>query len=138
MAQALILDAEALTALARERQRSVLFRRARAVLRVAHEERALVRVPAPVLAELYRGRGEDAALDRVLNRRGIEVVTLNAATARRAGALLGRARMSSKNAVDAFVVATALDYASSVIATHDPKDIARLAAGERTIRVVEI
>ncbi len=55
MAGALILDAEALNALARASERSVLADRARAILQVAHEERALVRVPAPVLAEVCRG-----------------------------------------------------------------------------------
>ena len=52
MAQALILDSEALNALALASHRSVLAERARAILTVAYQERALVRVPAPVLAEL--------------------------------------------------------------------------------------
>ena len=41
MAEALILDAEALNALARASERSVLADRARAILQVAHEEGAL-------------------------------------------------------------------------------------------------
>jgi hypothetical protein len=36
--------------------------------------------------------------------------------------------MSSKNAVDAFVVATALEYDPAVIATGDVKDLRRLSA----------
>jgi hypothetical protein len=105
---------------------------------MAHEEGALVRVPAPVLAELCRGRPADAAVNRVLNGRGIVVVDLAANTARRAGALLARARLDSAHAVDAFVVATAIEFGSAVIATGDPEDIGRLSAGLRDVRVFAI
>jgi predicted nucleic acid-binding protein len=138
LAQALILNAEALNALAWASRRSVLAERARAVLTVAFEERALVRVPAPVLAEVCRGRPEDAAVERVLNGRGISVIELTEAMARRAGALLDRAKLGSAHAVDAFVVATAMAFASAVIATHDPEDLARLASGVRQIRIFPI
>jgi len=138
LAQALILDSEALNALAWASHRSVLAERARAILTVAYEERALVRVPAPVLAEVCRGRPEDAAIERVLNGKGIGVIELTEAMARRAGALLERAGLGSAQAVDAFVVATAMAFASAVIATHDPEDLARLASGARQIRVFPI
>lgn len=134
MVRALILDSEALNALARASERPVLAQRARAILRVAYDERALVRVPAPVLAELCRGSPADAAVNRILNGRGIVVVELAANAARRAGALLARARLGSAHAVDAFVVATALEFGSSVIATGDPDDIGRLSAGFRDVR----
>jgi len=138
VARALILDSEALNALARARERPVLALRARAVLAVAHEERALVRVPAPVLAEVCRVGARDAPIDHVLNDRGIVVAPLTASIARRAGALLARAKQSSAHAVDAFVVATAVEYGSAIIATHDLDDIKRLAAGFRDVRVVSI
>lgn len=138
MARALILDSEALNALARSSERPTLAHRARAILSVAHEEGALVRVPAPVLAEVCRGRPADAAVHRVLNGRGIVVVDLVAATARRAGALLARARLGSAHAVDAFVVATAIEFGSAVIATGDPEDMGRLSAGLRDVRVFAI
>ena len=138
MARALILDAEALNALARASERPVLAHRARAILGVAHEEGALVRVPAPVLAEVCRGRPADASVHRVLNGRGIVVVDLVASTARRAGALLARARLGSAHAVDAFVVATAIEFGSAVIATGDPEDMGRLSAGLRDVRVFAI
>jgi hypothetical protein len=48
VARTLVLDAEALNALARARERGALADRARAILRIAHEERALVRVPAVI------------------------------------------------------------------------------------------
>ena len=138
MAQALILDAEAVNALARASDRAVLADRARAILRVAHEEQALVRVPAPVLAEVCRGRRFDAPVDRILNGRGINVLSLTRDVAKRAGALLAKAGLGSDHAVDAFVVASALEFSSAIIATGDPDDLSRLAAGHRQVRVFAI
>jgi predicted nucleic acid-binding protein len=138
VAQALILDCEALAALAFATQRAVAARRARAILQVAYDEHALVRVPSPVLAEVYRGGRRDAAVDRVLNGRGIEVIDLTHAMAKRAGSLLGRARLGSAHAVDAFVVATAIAFASAVIATHDPDDLRRLATAHPSVRIFAI
>jgi predicted nucleic acid-binding protein len=138
VAEALILDAEALNALARAHERSVLAERARAILQVAYEERALVRVPAPVLAEVCRGGPGDASVNRVLNGRGIVVCPLSASSARQAGALLARAKLGSAHAVDAFVVATALEFRSAVIATGDPDDLRRLSAPFKQLRVFPI
>lgn len=135
MARTLILDAEALNALARARERGALAGRARAILQIAYEERALVRVPAPVLAEACHGEPRDAPIDRVLNGRGIVVVDLTATMARRAGTLLSRAGLGSTHAVDAFVVATALELSPAVIATGDPDDLRRLAAGSSNLRI---
>jgi len=138
MAEALILDSEAVNALARASERAVLAERARAVLALAFERRALVRVPAPVLGEVCRGPRFDASIDHVLNERGILVQDLTRSIAQRAGGLLRAARMSSENAVDAFVVASALEFDKALIATGDPSDILRLAARHRKIRVFRI
>ncbi|MFI5300459.1 MAG: PIN domain-containing protein [Polyangiales bacterium] len=138
MAEALILDSEAVNALARAKGRPVLAERARAILKVAHDESALVRVPAPVLAEVYRGGAVDASLDHLLNGRGIVVFDLNARIARRAGALLALQKLNSAHAVDAFVVATALEFSSAVIATGDPDDLRRLASGSPQVRIFAI
>jgi hypothetical protein len=138
VAQALILDAEAVNALARASERAVLAQRARAILRVAHDEQALVRVPAPVLAEVCRGGRLDAPVDRILNGRGINVLALTRESAKRAGALLAKASLGSAHAVDAFVVASALEFSSAIIATGDPDDLSRLAAGHRQVRVFAI
>ncbi|MBX3260709.1 MAG: PIN domain-containing protein [Labilithrix sp.] len=138
MARTLILDSEALNALARAKERPTLALRARAILTVAHEERALVRVPSPVLAEVYRGGARDAPIDHVLNDRGIIVTPLTASIARRGGALLARAKLSSAHAVDAFVVATAIELGPAIVATHDPDDMKKLSAGIREVRVVSI
>jgi predicted nucleic acid-binding protein len=138
MAEALILDSEALNAIAHAKTRGAIALRARAIMTTALERRALVRVPAPVLAEVCRGRAEDAAVERVLNGRGIVVVSLTESIAREAGKILAKARVGSAHAVDAFVVATALAFESAVIATGDGKDIERLSAGLRSVRVFQI
>ena len=138
MAEALILDSEALNALANPTSRGALSLRARAIARVAQERGALVRVPAPVLAEVCRGPRFDAAINRVLNREAIRVADLTRVIAQRAGSLLARARLPSANAIDAFVVATALEFEVSVIATGDAKDLARLAAPYRRISLMEL
>jgi hypothetical protein len=138
MAEALVLDSEAVNALARASQRGVLEDRARAILALAHDRRALVRVPAPVLGEVCRGPRFDAAINRILNETGISVLDLTRPIAQRAGLLLTEARMSSTNAVDAFVVATALEFDKAIIATGDPTDIGRLAARHRSLGVFAI
>ena len=128
MAQALILDSEAINALAAPATRGVLALRARAIARVAHERGVLIRVPAAVLAEVCKGPRFDAAINHLLNREAILVADITRQIAQRAGALLAKASMSSANAVDAFVVATALEFDSAVIATGDAKDLKRLSA----------
>lgn len=138
MQPVLILDAEALHALAQHRARRALFERARAILTAAHEMRALVRVPAPILAELYRGARFDPAIDRVLTDKGIKTMDLTPEIARSAGHLLAQANLSSAYAVDAFVVATALTFPRAIIATGDPDDITRLAGGHTRLTVLAL
>jgi hypothetical protein len=138
MAEALILDAEALNALANAVQRGALADRARAILKVAHERGALVRVPAPVLAEVYRGPRYDAAVDRLLTGRGLHVLDLTASISKRAGHLLARAKLDSSHAVDAFVVASALQFERAIIATGDPSDITRLVGSSKRVRVFSV
>jgi hypothetical protein len=138
LAEALILDSEALNALANPKMRGSLTVRARAIAQVAHERGALLRVPAPVLAEVCRGSRFDAAMNVVLNRGAIVVTDLTREISQRAGALLTRARMSSANAIDAFVVATALEFDTAVIASGDTADLARLAAPYRQISVLPL
>jgi predicted nucleic acid-binding protein len=97
--------------------RRVLAERAAAILRVAHQKRALVRVPAPVLAEVCRGVRHDSAINQLLNNPGVRVVELDRATAQQAGQMLARLKLSSAHAIDAFLVATALQFDTAVIAT---------------------
>jgi len=138
VAEALILDSEALNALANPTVRGSLSLRARAIARIAQERGALVRVPAPVLAEVCRGPRFDAAINQLLKREAIRVADLTRAIAQRAGSLLARARLPSANAIDAFVVATALEFEVSVIATGDAKDLTRLSAPYRQVSLMEL
>ena len=128
MAEALILDSEAVNALAQPTARRVLAERAATILRVAHNKRALIRVPAPVLAEVSRGVRYDSAINHLLNNPGVRVVDLDRVAAQQAGQMLARLKLSSAHAIDAFVVAIALQFDTAVIATGDPDDIRRLAA----------
>ena len=138
MAEALILDAEAVNALASPSERKVLAARAAAILRFAYDRRALVRVPAAVLAEVCRGVRYDSAINHLLNSPGVGVSELTRPIAQQAGHLLARLKLSSDHAVDAFVVATALQFETAVIATGDPNDIRRLAAPFSRIGVLAL
>ncbi|CAN5670348.1 hypothetical protein BH09MYX1_BH09MYX1_36500 [soil metagenome] len=128
MAEALILDIHAVDALAHPADRRILAARASAILRLAYDGRALVRVPSPVLAEVCRGVRYDAAVNRLLNKLGMGAYELTRAVAQQAGHLLARLKLSSNHAIDAFVVATTLQFDTAVIATGDADDIRRLVA----------
>jgi hypothetical protein len=80
-----------------------------------------------VLAEVRRGPKHDA-IDQLLRRDIVCVADLTRDIAQRAGSLLTRAKMTSAHAIDAFVVATALEFEVSVIATGDAGDLKRLSA----------
>ena len=123
----LILDSGALLALARGDSR------ARAVLEIALDERLLVQVPTPVLAQVHRGDRDHARSDRVLHEVD-EFVPTTERIARRAGELLGRAGLA--DAIDAIVAAEALDGTPAAVLTSDPDDIIDLVdAGGGTARV---
>jgi len=134
----LILDTEALSALARPHASRPRHARVRAGLRSAELRGNPVRVPAAVLVELYTGRGRDEAIDVVLARRFARVVTTGLRIARIAGHLLADARKGSEMAVDALVVATTIRLGGGLILTHDPSDLEFLAAGHPQVRVVAI
>jgi hypothetical protein len=86
----------------------------------------------------HSGGARAAPIDHVLTARGIVVAPLTATIARRAGSLLARAKLSSVHAVDAFVVATAIELGPAIIATHDAEDIERLSSGFGAVRVLSI
>lgn len=134
----LVLDAEALSALARPDGDRSRHERVRAALRSAERRNSPVLVPAAVLLELYRGAGTDERVDLVLARGFARVVTTGARMARIAGHLLARAGRGSEMAVDALVVATAVRFGGGLILTHDADDLDVLAAGQPQIRVAPI
>ena len=138
MAEALILDSEGVNALANASERGALSTRARAIARVAHERGALVRIPAPVLAEVCRGPRRDAAINQLLKRDAIRVLELTREIAQRAGALLEKASMPSRHAIDAFVVSAALEFESAVIATSDIEDLRRLLGSSRQVKLMQL
>ncbi|MGD9995570.1 MAG: type II toxin-antitoxin system VapC family toxin [Ilumatobacteraceae bacterium] len=134
----LVLDSEAVSALARPRTDPARHDRVRAAMRSAHLRNAPVRIPAAVLVELYRGRGSDEAIDVVLARGFAQVVTTGARMARIAGHLLARIDADSALAIDALVVATAIRLGGGIIATHDPSDLKALAANHPNVVVLQI
>jgi len=134
----LVLDSEALSALARPHQDVHRHRLVRAALRSAHRKNFPVRVPSAVLVEFYRGGGTDAAIDSVLSRGFAQVVTTGARTARVAGHLLAAAGAGSELAIDALVIATAIRFGGGVVLTHDPDDLTRLAAGHLGVAIASI
>lgn len=79
-------------------------------------------VPAPVLAQVWRGVGRQVGLARALQ--GCEVVATDGAAARRAGLILAGTRTS--DVVDAIVVVTAERERATTVVTSDPDDLQRL------------
>jgi predicted nucleic acid-binding protein len=134
----LILDAEAVSALARPRENVERHQRVRAAMRSAHGRNAPVRIPSAVLVELYRGHGTDEPIDAVLGRGFAQVVTTGARIARIAGHLLADAGAGSELAIDALAVATAIRLGGGMVATHDPDDLRRLASRHANVAILEI
>jgi predicted nucleic acid-binding protein len=134
----LILDTEALLALARPRNDPRRHERVRAALRSAERRNRPVRVPSAILVELYRGAGTDEALDQVLGRGFARVVTTGVRIARIAGHLLAAAGRDSESAIDALVVATAVRLGGGLVLTHDPADLELLAADHPNVRIVPV
>jgi predicted nucleic acid-binding protein len=124
---ALVLDSGALSALAGSRSTAAK-RRVRALLLEAHARDLDVVVPTAVLAETYRGDSSDAAVDRILNQRGVRAMTTGRRIVRTAGALRHRFRLDSCHVVDCLVLATTVRLGGGVVATGDPDDMRRLAA----------
>jgi predicted nucleic acid-binding protein len=123
----LILDSGAVIALAARSHRALAF------LNSTMKQRALVVVPAVVIAETTRGTRRDAAVNRVLN--GVDRITpVTEAVARQAGRLL--AATDRRNlTIDALVAAEATLESPSVIMTSDPDDLAVLIEGYPLVRI---
>lgn len=133
----LLLDSEAVSVLAAVRERGVTARRVQAVLAEAAKRNALVRIPAAVLVEVYRGSGRNAAVDRIVGRAN-RVVPLDHGIARFSGGLLGRDELDSCHAVDASVVATAVRLGGATVATGDPDDLRSLARDHPNVAIVPL
>jgi hypothetical protein len=115
-------------------------------LKVAYEDGHRVLTSAAILTEILRGTSRDAEVRRVLARVAIEPVTET--IGQRAGYLIGAAGMSTQQAVDAMVVATAIEQAeqaeaadrapSVLIVTSDLPDLTKLVAGRPGIAVTHV
>lgn len=128
-----VLDSEALAALSFPHERARAGRRAQAVLVAVERLGGRACVPAPVIAEVARSASRRSAVDRVL--RQLPVIDCDRAVASRAGDLLGRNKLDSCHAVDAFVAATALGYGPAVVLTGDPDDLGRLVSDDPGVHV---
>ena len=135
----MVLDSEGVSKAATERAMYVR-------LKVAYDDGHRVVTSAAVLAEIIRGSSRDAEIHRVLARVGVEPVSET--IGHRAGQLIGAAGMSSGQAVDAMVAATAIaaaeqaeaaDRAASVLlVTSDLPDLTRLVAGRPGVAVAHV
>lgn len=133
----LVLDAEALSSLAR--QRGPRFREVRAAIEAARRLNRDVITPAVILAELYRGRGHNQIVDSCLSRESfIDVRDTDREFARYVGGVLTAARAGSSDLADAHVVASAVEAGGGVILTGDHDDLERLAAAYPNIHVAAI
>ena len=135
MSPVLVLDAEALSSLAR--RRGPRFREVHAALEAARRAGREVVTPAVVLAELYRGRGHNQVVDACLSREtGIAVRDTDRTLARLVGGVLAAAKAGSADLADAHVVAVAVSDGGGVALTGDVEDLARLAATYPNVTVV--
>jgi predicted nucleic acid-binding protein len=123
----LILDSGAVIALAARSHRALAF------LNSSMKERALVVVPAVVIAETTRGTHRDTAINRVLN--DVDKITpVTEVVARQAGQLLAATQQRNLT-IDALVAAEAILGGPSVIMTSDPDDLAMLIDGYPLVRL---
>lgn len=137
MSPALVLDAEALSGLARER--GPRFREVMAALEAARRLQRDVVTPAVILAELYRGPGHNQVVDSCLSRQsGIRVRDTDRDFARFVGAVLAAADAGSEDLADAHAVAATVEAGGGAILTGDEPDLRRLAAAYPNVVVMRI
>lgn len=130
---ALVLDAEAVSALARggPRERTV-----RAAVTAAFDTSTPVVVPAAALVALYRGGAQDQAVDACLGSEGgIAVIATDRPLARRIGKVLADAGRGPEDHAGASVVAVCALAGGGVILTGDPSIVTELCGNSPTIVV---
>jgi predicted nucleic acid-binding protein len=119
----LTFDTGALIALERRRQRMAQ------IYRVAVEEGLLVTVPAPVIAEWWRGRTDV----REIILRGVRIEPLDGDLAKLAGDAL--AAVAKATTIDAIVMASAARR-GDIVYTSDVADLSRLQGFFPSVRVL--
>ena len=132
----LLLDSEALSAVAHGP--AARRDRVRALVAEMRARELPIATASVVLAEVVRGRAQDAAVFAGLRRERVLVRDVDSRTAVRAGRLLGASRKGSEHAIDAFVVAIADLAGGAVVATVDVDDLEALAARAKHVTIVSI
>lgn len=130
-APGLVLDAGALHALERRDLTLIV------ALRLAHERLLPIRVPAGVVAQVWRGGPHDAPLARLL-KQSINVVVVDAPTARRIGEFIAHLRLpqgTRPDIVDAHVALMARST-KSLVWTSDPVDMTLYGVPKSLIRAI--
>jgi hypothetical protein len=84
----------------------------------------LLVIPAPVLAQVWRGGARQVLLARFLNLPFVEVDLLTRTSWQAAGVLCGA--MGTSDVVDAAVIICARERGSRVVVTSDPDDLGQL------------
>ena len=137
MSPVLVLDAEALLSLAR--QRGPRFREVHAAIEAARRLRRNIVTPAVTLAELYRGPGYNQVVDSCLSRDAwVDVRDTDRTFARFVGGVLAAARADSSDIADAHAVAVAVQDGGGIILTGEPTDLNRLSAAYPNVQVAPI
>ena len=137
MSHVIVLDTEALSALAR--QRGARFREVHAALEAARRLGRDVVVPAVILAELYRGRNHTQLIDTCLARESfVAVRNTDRDFARYVGGVLVAASADSSQLADAHVVAAAVEAGGGIVLTGDTSDVGRLGAAYPNVTAVQI
>lgn len=120
------LDAGALLGVERRSARMT------ALLDLARANGRLLRIPAPVVAQVWRGGPRSAAIARLLGAPDVTVVPLDHRQARAVGVVL--AHSGTADVVDAAVIVCAREHGDAVV-TSDPDDLRRL---DPTLRLVAL
>jgi hypothetical protein len=115
----LTLDAGALIALERRD------RRVAALLKVAQSHRLEIAVPTGVVGQVWRDGARQSLLARLLGADDVELVVLDAQTARTSGVLCGRS--GTADVIDASVVLCAREREHKVL-TSEPDELLKLDA----------
>ena len=137
MSRVVVLDAEALSSLARGR--GPRFREVRAALEAARRLERDAVTPAVILAELYRGAGHNQVVDACLSREtGIEIRATDREFARLVGSVLNAAGAESSDLADAHVVAAAVESGGGLVMTGDERDLTRLGAVYANVHIVAV
>jgi len=132
----LLLDSEAISAIAhgpvarRDRVRALVTEMRRRELPIG--------TVAAVLAEVVRGRTQDAGVFAGLRRERVEVYPVDTRVGVRAGQLLGSIGEGSERAIDSFIVAVADLAGGAIVATVDVDDLELLAGHISNVVIADI